>query len=112
AGFLFFSVSATRLPHYIGPLFPAAAILTACFWQRSLSDPDGPGVKTALFLTIGIGCVMGLALALSPWLYSAYLEQIVKEFPMAAQVSPGWWPFVSGVILLLGMPVVAYYGLI
>ncbi|MES4786641.1 MAG: glycosyltransferase, partial [Nitrospiraceae bacterium] len=25
--FLFFSLSATRLPHYIGPLFPAGALL-------------------------------------------------------------------------------------
>ena len=33
AGLVFFSLSSTRLPHYIAPLFPAAAILTASFWS-------------------------------------------------------------------------------
>ena len=32
--FIFFSLSSTRLPHYIGPMFPACALLTASFLAR------------------------------------------------------------------------------
>ena len=32
--FVFFTVSSTRLPHYIAPLFPAAALLVSLWWDR------------------------------------------------------------------------------
>ena len=35
AVFLFFSLGATRLPHYIAPLYPAAAIVAALYWDRA-----------------------------------------------------------------------------
>ena len=46
--FLFFSLSATRLPHYILPLFPAASILTAVFWSRMLAHISPAPSATAL----------------------------------------------------------------
>ncbi len=47
--FLFFSASATRLPHYIAPLFPPAAILVASDWNRRMSDLQRRVLRTSLF---------------------------------------------------------------
>src|SRR5207244_2464204 len=67
--FLFFTDSATRLPHYIGPLFPAAALLTASFWHRSLVDQATRGIRASIHTIIGLGFVLALGFALVPWLY-------------------------------------------
>ncbi len=109
--FLFFSASATRLPHYIGPLFPAAAILTASYWNRCLADPKTPGVRGSFRAMMGFGYLLGLALAAGPELYSRFVDKITKEFPIADQVDPGIGPVVAGVILLIGMGSVGYFGL-
>ncbi len=37
--FLLFSISATRLPHYILPLYPPAALLVATLWSRFFGQP-------------------------------------------------------------------------
>jgi len=44
----FFTLSSTRLAHYIGPLFPAAALLTATYWHRSLFDQDTKGRRASI----------------------------------------------------------------
>jgi 4-amino-4-deoxy-L-arabinose transferase-like glycosyltransferase len=110
-GFLFFSLSATRLPHYIAPLFPAAAIVAASFWYRCLTDAETPGVRLGLRILMGLGYLFGFALVIAPWLYSHFLDKIAKEFPMAAEVGPGAAPYVAGLTLLLGMAFVGYYGI-
>lgn len=111
AVFLFFSASATRLPHYIGPLFPAAAILTASYWSRCLADPKTPGVRGAFRTMMALGYLLGFALAAGPELYSRFVDKIAKEFPIAAQVDPGIGPIAAGVVLLIGMGTVGYFGL-
>ncbi|MEW6543770.1 MAG: glycosyltransferase family 39 protein [Nitrospirota bacterium] len=111
AGFLFFSLSATRLPHYLGPLFPAAAILCASYWNRCLTDPATRGVRASIHLMTGLGYLLGFVLAAAPALYSSFIEQVAKEFPIAPQVDPGMGPPAAGFIFLLGSAGVAYYGL-
>jgi 4-amino-4-deoxy-L-arabinose transferase-like glycosyltransferase len=111
AGFIFFSVSATRLPHYIAPLFPAAALLTASLWNRGLVDPAARGLRGAIRLMMVLGYLLGIALAAAPEVYRLFIDTIVKEFPIADQVGPGTGPVMCGVILLLGMATVGYFGL-
>jgi len=109
--FLFFSLSATRLPHYIGPLYPAAAILTALYWRRCLTDPGTPGLRAALYLLAGLGYLLGATLVASHTLYATFVETIAKEFPIAAQIDPGIGPPAAGVTLLIGMTLVCRFGL-
>lgn len=109
--FLFFSASATRLPHYIGPLFPAAAILSASYWMRCLEDPAAPGHRGSLFTILGLGNVLGLLLLLGPLFYDRFLGTIMREFPFAAQVDPGTSPLIVGAIVILGSIGIVYYGL-
>lgn len=109
--FLFFTLSATRLPHYIGPLFPAAAILAASYWHRCLSDPATPGLRASLHATMGLGYLMGIALAAAPALYDRFLDVILKEFPVASQVTPGFGPVAAGLTLVIGCGMIGYFGL-
>lgn len=109
--FLFFSLSATRLPHYIGPLYPAAAILTASYWIRCLTDPGTKGVRASIHMVTVLGYLLGLALIALPTLYEAFVGTISKEFPMATQVDPGAGPIVAGMIVLVGTALIRYFGL-
>src|SRR5207245_3791648 len=49
--FLFFTISSTRLPHYIAPLFPASALLVSMWWDRLQADGGWLG-KSSLHLTL------------------------------------------------------------
>ncbi len=66
--FALFSVSATKLPNYILPLYPAAALLTASFldaWRRGAFEPAHwlwRGSFQCLFL-IGVSAGIGLLIA-------------------------------------------------
>jgi 4-amino-4-deoxy-L-arabinose transferase-like glycosyltransferase len=110
-GFLFFSFSSTRLPHYIAPLFPAAAILTASFWQRGLTDPETPGIRAAVHTMTGIGYVLALGFAALPAVYDRFAAKITNEFPVAAQIHLGNGPYMISLVLLFGMALVSYFGL-
>ncbi len=112
ATFVFFSASATRLPHYIGPLFPAAALLTSAYWHRCLLDPATAGLRASLRLLIVTGSLLGFGLAASPSLYAHFVDKMTKEFPMAAQVDPGLGPPAAGFILIIGTVLVGYFGLL
>jgi len=111
AVFLFFTASATRLPHYIGPLYPAAAILAASYWTRCLTDPATPGIRASFHTLMGLGYLLGATLAALPSLYATFVEHIAREFPAAAQVDPGLSPIVAGAVVILGTAIVGYFGL-
>jgi 4-amino-4-deoxy-L-arabinose transferase-like glycosyltransferase len=114
---VFFTLSSTRLPHYIGPLFPAAAILTACYWNRSLIRPDTRGARAAIHTVMLLGCLLALAFAFAPTVYSKLSDKIIEEFPLAGQIDPwaGPWnsniAYVLATIVLLGTALVGYLGL-
>jgi 4-amino-4-deoxy-L-arabinose transferase-like glycosyltransferase len=109
--FVFFTASATRLPHYIGPLFPAAALLTASYWSRCLQDSTTKGIRGSIHLMMGVGYLLAIAFACLPTLYTTYASKMVREFPLAGQVDLGIGPYLVAALLLLGMTLVGYLGL-
>jgi len=111
AVFVFFSLSATRLPHYIAPLFPAAALLVAASWDRLLSDEAGRWARFSFWFTLGIGSCLGLAFIGMDWAYERFSQQIVLEFPAAATIDPGWAPTAIGFLILGGMGLFGYTAL-
>lgn len=108
--FVFFSLSATRLPHYIGPLFPAAAILAAAFWQRATTDARTPGIPAAFGLFTFAGYALGLALVSAPMLYDTFISSVEKEFPLARQFSPGVGPVAAGSLIIAGTALAHLFG--
>ncbi len=110
-GFVFFSLSSTRLPHYIGPLFPAAAILTACYWNRCVTDHAAPNLRAAIHTMTAVGYMLALAFASLPPLYAKFAVKLIDEFPLAGQVTLGPGPYTVASIFLVGMGLVAYFGL-
>lgn len=109
--FVFFTASATRLPHYIGPLFPAAALLTASYWSRCLYDPTTKGIRGSIHLMMGVGFLLAIGFACLPTLYATYASKMLREFPLAGQVDLGGAPYLAATLLLLGMTLVGYFGL-
>ena len=109
--FVFFSLLPTRLPHYIGPLFPAAAILVASYWSRGLNEPATRGLRGSLWTLMLLGFGFGLILIASPLLYATYSESITKEFPVARAVDLGIGPTSAGFVVIFGVGIVGYFGL-
>ena len=109
--FVFFTASSTRLPHYIGPLFPAAALLTASYWSRCLQDPTTKGIRGSIHFMMGLGYLLAIGFACLPTLYAIYASKMVREFPLAGQVDLGSGPYLAATVLLLGMALVGYLGL-
>jgi 4-amino-4-deoxy-L-arabinose transferase-like glycosyltransferase len=109
--FVFFTVSSTRLPHYIGPLFPAAALLTASYWSRCLQDPTTKGIRGSIHLMMGLGYLLAIGFACLPTLYTMYASKMVRDFPLAGQVDLGSGPYLAAAVLLLGTTLVGYLGL-
>lgn len=109
--FLFFTLSSTRLAHYIGPLFPAAALLTASYWHRGLFEPSTRGIRASIHTVMGIGYLLAIGFAALPSLYPSLSGKLTKEFPLAAQLDLGSGPYVASMLLLIGMALVGYFGL-
>jgi 4-amino-4-deoxy-L-arabinose transferase-like glycosyltransferase len=105
--FLFFTVSSTRLPHYIAPLFPAAALLVSMWWDRLTADAGWMG-KLSLTLTLVLGACMGLAFIGMDWAYEHFITQITQEFPTANQIELGWAPMAIGFVILAGIGLFGY----
>jgi 4-amino-4-deoxy-L-arabinose transferase-like glycosyltransferase len=105
--FVFFTVSSTRLPHYIAPLFPAAALLVSLWWDRLHADRGWMG-KLSLVLTLVLGGCLGLAFIGMDWAYDHFLTEITREFPTANQTDPGWAPMAIGFLILAGIGMFGY----
>lgn len=108
--FVFFTLSSTRLPHYIGPLFPAAALLTALYWSQCLRDPLTKGIRGSIHAVMGLGYLLALGFASLPTLYDKFSGKMVKEFPLAAQFELGSGPYLAAAVLLIGTGLVGYFG--
>ena len=109
--FVFFTLSSTRLPHYIGPLFPAASLLAALYWSRALADPATRGIRGSIHAITAVGYLLAIGFACVPTLYAKFAGKLVKEFPLAVQFNLGFGPYVGAVVLLVGMGLVGYVGL-
>jgi 4-amino-4-deoxy-L-arabinose transferase-like glycosyltransferase len=99
---IFFTLSATRLPHYIYPLFPASAILVALWWKRFQDQSSFSDWRIPRWLLLGIGYVLGIAIILAPAIFQQFIKQITKEFPAAVHVDFGWLPTIMGLVIVLG----------
>ena len=100
--FMFFTLSATRLPHYVFPLFPAASVLVALFWARSLQEDSPPGFIVSIRVLVVLGYSLGLALASAPAMYKMFLDKMIKEFPGAIHVEVEALPVAMGVLIIAG----------
>ena len=109
--FIFFSLSSTRLPHYIGPLFPACAVLAASYWTQGLQDPLTKGLRASIHALMGIGYLLAIGLAGGPALFQQFSGKMVKEFPLATQFDLGPAPYVCSMIVVVAMGLVGYFGL-
>ena len=110
AVFIFFSLGATRLPHYIGPLYPAAAMAVALYWTRTRYGIESRGFRPALVATIVMGSVLALMCVALPSVFDTFAEKVTKDFPYAPQFHFGAGPYVTAAILAIGMVGVAYTG--
>ena len=112
---LFFSLSSTRLPHYIGPLFPAAALLTASYWHRCLMNPLTRGIRASIHTTMAVGYLLAIGFAALPSLYPSFAGKLTKEFPLATEIDLGSLlgsgPYVASMVLLIGMALIGFFGL-
>jgi hypothetical protein len=111
--FVFFTLSSTRLQHYIAPLFPAAALLTAAYWHRGLLDPATRGLRASIHLMMGLGLLLALGFSSIPWIYARFLNKMLKEFPSAQLLDPSTWdagPYAAAMVLFVGMALVGYFG--
>jgi 4-amino-4-deoxy-L-arabinose transferase-like glycosyltransferase len=99
---LFFTLSATRLPHYIYPAFPASAVLVALWWKRLLNGESSVGVPNSTRILIGVGYLVGIAVMFVPAVFQAFLKDIAREFPGAVQLELGWLPMMIGLVILIG----------
>ncbi len=109
--FIFFSLSSTRLPHYIGPLFPACALLAASFWAQGLKDPSTRGLRGSVHFMMGIGYLLAIGFACAPSLFIKFSGKMVKEFPLATQFDLGIGPYVGATIIVVAMGLIGYYWL-
>ena len=99
---IFFTLSATRLPHYIYPVFPASAILVALWWKRFQDKSSFSDWRISRWFLLVIGYVLGIAIISAPVIFQKFIQQITKEFPAAVHVDFGWLPTIMGLVIVLG----------
>ena len=99
---IFFTFSATRLPHYIYPLFPASAVLVAIWWKRYQDMAFPSDWRVSRRLLLGVGYLFGIVIILAPAVMDQFMKQITKEFPAAVHVEFGWLPTIMGLVIILG----------
>jgi 4-amino-4-deoxy-L-arabinose transferase-like glycosyltransferase len=89
--FVFFTISVTKLPSYVLPLIPAAAILVSLVWSEELSrsfDEKYPkrnaGFKSSIIFNIILLIILSVACFLIPSLVGSdtamqYLSELIKQ---------------------------------
>lgn len=89
--FLIVSISSTKLPTYILPLFPAAAFLTAKFFYDQVDDEPSKTLKISTLAISGVFILAGILL-------------VVGKFFIPQEI----FTYVSGFkyFLMIGMPIV------
>ena len=103
--FLFFTVSATRLPHYVLPLYPPAALLVAVLWSRFLKNAWPAGLTVSTRLVLVTGYLLSLALVSAPVIYESVRHHVAVHFPAAEKIGVGPTPIVLGVVVFLGVAI-------
>ena len=99
----FFTISATKLPHYILPLFPAASLIAAVLWTRFLQESEPRGLGISLGILVFLGYLLGIALVSLPAIFETFRDKIAVEFPAASQLGIGFTPVIAGTMLIIGV---------
>ncbi len=103
--FLFFTISATRLPHYVLPLYPPSALLVAVLWSRFLKNAWPAGLTVSTRLVLVTGYVLSIVLVSAPVIYESLRQHIAVHFPAAGKIGLGATPIVLGVVVFLGVAI-------
>ncbi len=106
---VFFTISATRLPHYILPLFPAASLLVAVFWSRCLTEESPAGLKISVRILLVTGYILSIGLVSLPAIYEYFQQKIAMEFPVAQKVGVGITPLILGAGVFLTVVLFRYF---
>jgi 4-amino-4-deoxy-L-arabinose transferase-like glycosyltransferase len=111
--FGFFTIAVTKLPSYMIPLLPAAAILVGLFWSDQMvrqsasgKRPLGYGVWLSHLFNIGLAVVLAFAVFYSPhWLTNEpempQLAELVRQSKIALIGCVIWALVALGGLLLL-----------
>ncbi|MGL5195976.1 MAG: glycosyltransferase, partial [Chroococcales cyanobacterium] len=79
--FIFFTVAVTKLPSYILPALPAAAILVALFWSEESFKPNRDGKPNRLSLFVGVSIIGNLVLFLLMAAVILYVPRLLTQDP-------------------------------
>ena len=103
---VFFSIAQTKLPNYIGPLYPAVAILTARFLTRWSSNAIAPA-RWLMPVGIAFVAVTGLAFSFGFLVLGGAVDLNVKglrTFPGLEYWSPiGLLPVICAAVMAWGV---------
>jgi 4-amino-4-deoxy-L-arabinose transferase-like glycosyltransferase len=71
--FVFFSIAATKLPNYIAPVLPAAALLVGHAFERRLERPEPAGRlwRASVWITAGLLGLLALVFLAAPFVLAA-----------------------------------------
>jgi 4-amino-4-deoxy-L-arabinose transferase-like glycosyltransferase len=108
--FIFFSFSSTRLPHYILPLFPAAAILVGTRIAHWVEDPPMRRMLPSLASVAAVGTVLAAGVAGLDLVYGRYRGLVLREVPTAQALDLGPWGLTLAAILFIGSAAVTWAG--
>ncbi|MBI5184027.1 MAG: glycosyltransferase family 39 protein [Nitrospinae bacterium] len=106
--FLFFTSSRTKLPHYIGPLFPPMAIMVADIFDRYLFGDAASGFISERWMKLSLGflgffgLIFSSALATSGILSYKIEDLIRKEIPSLTGFDLGSGPFLIAALFFAG----------
>ncbi|HXC61677.1 MAG TPA: hypothetical protein VNV63_03300, partial [Nitrospiria bacterium] len=102
--FLFFSFAQTKLPNYVGPLFPAASILVAQWLIRNFSDQKD--LDRSAWLSIGLWIIFTMSLAITLLMVPMLIEKAQQQFSslpyLTGPVDVGEGPRLLALELLIG----------
>ncbi|AFY81142.1 ArnT family glycosyltransferase [Oscillatoria acuminata] len=83
--FIFFTVAVTKLPSYILPALPAAALLVALFWSEESFKPDRDGKPNRFNLFAGVSIMGNLILFLLMAAAILYVPRLLTPDPAMPQ---------------------------
>jgi 4-amino-4-deoxy-L-arabinose transferase-like glycosyltransferase len=103
--FIFFSISVTKLPSYVLPLMPAAALLVALFWSELLTSKRSAnkGLSWSIIVNIVLLIVTATFCFYSPRLISS--DPAIVNLP--GLVSQSNLPEIGGIIWLVTALIIA-----
>ena len=93
--FVLFSLAATKLPHYIFPVFPALALTTAAgleaLREGRLSDRDRVWFRRGVWFFAPLIFSAGIALLIGPWFFLSPFKSVTAIPSALALLALGWF---------------------